>query len=131
MLTKGSKRGAAVRLVDIRKDVELPEADVVVMQSSLYQFIPDHSQIVEKLLRAARTRLIIAEPIQNWATSSSRLIKGLSNCLTNPGTGLVPHRFNREKLEKLYIQYGAKEVYEVLDGRELVGVFEISVQGKD
>lgn len=130
LLKNGSRRGAAVRLLDIRNNIELPRADVVVMQSSLYQFIPDHSQVIQRLLRAARTRVVISEPIQNWATNASPLLKRLFNSLTNPGTGLVPHRFSKESLGAFYIQYGAKEVYEVLDGRELVGVFETSTQAR-
>src|SRR5215218_9624621 len=51
---------------------ELPEdADVVCILSSLYQFIPDERRLVEGMLRHARRKVIVSEPVKNWTTSDS------------------------------------------------------------
>ena len=55
----------------------LPEADVVIMQASLYHFLPGADAIVERMLAAARERVIIAEPIRNLSTSRLPLVARL------------------------------------------------------
>ncbi|PIQ83424.1 MAG: hypothetical protein COV75_07580 [Candidatus Omnitrophica bacterium CG11_big_fil_rev_8_21_14_0_20_63_9] len=124
LLYRGGRAGSRVRLMDVRRE-ELPQAEVVVMQASLYQFIPDHHAMMQRLLRAARQRVIIAEPINNWSSSSSGWRRRLSQRWTNPGTGPVPHRFGRADLEQLFRQYGARLIQEHARGRELIGVFDL------
>ena len=124
LLHAGARRGAHVRLMDVRNG-ELPQADVVVMQSSLYQFIPHHNAILQKLLRAARQRVIVVEPISNWATDPRPWRRRLSHRWTNPGTGPVPERFSRPELEQLFRHYGASEIAEASTSRELIGVFDV------
>ena len=45
-----SKRGINARLFNIYKD-DIPSADYIVMQTSLYQFIPNHDQILKNFIR--------------------------------------------------------------------------------
>jgi hypothetical protein len=84
--------------LDLRLD-ELPPSDVVVMQASLYQFIPDHRRIVDKLLASARLRLVITEPIRNVASSANPLLRALGRASVNPGTGPAPSRFDEASLD--------------------------------
>lgn len=124
LLYRAGCAGSRVRLMDVRHG-ELPRADVIVMQSSLYQFIPDHHAMLQKLLRAARQRVIIAEPVSNWSTSEGGWRRRLGRLWTNPGTGPVPHRFVRAELEQLFRRYGVRVIQEHAHGRELIGVFDV------
>src|SRR6185369_13287964 len=63
------RSGGLGKLWDLRGDEPLPAADYVIMQASLYHFLPDPSTIVNRMLQAAHKRVIIAEPIRNLATS--------------------------------------------------------------
>lgn len=122
LLHAGARRGARVRLMDVRQD-DLPPADVVVMQASLYQFIPHQQAMLQKLLRAARRQVILVEPVQNWATNGTRWRRWLARRWTNPGTGEVPYRLARLELEQLLREHGAVEISELAGGRELMGLF--------
>ena len=62
----------------------LPRADVIVMQSSLCQFIPRQREILDKLLGAARRLVIIAEPVKNMSSSHSTILASLAKKLTAP-----------------------------------------------
>lgn len=125
LLYAGARQGARVRLMDVHQE-DLPPADIVVMQASLYQFIPNHHALLQKLLRTARRRVIVTEPVKNWAASSRQWIRQASQWWTNPGTGPAPHRFTREELEQLFLQYGASEIKETSGGRDLLGVFHVN-----
>ncbi|MGH2886599.1 MAG: class I SAM-dependent methyltransferase, partial [Solirubrobacteraceae bacterium] len=64
------RRGVDARRVDLAAaDVDLPPADVVILQASLYHFLPDAERIVERMLAAARERVIVSEPVRNLASS--------------------------------------------------------------
>ena len=54
---------------DLHSNQPLPPADVVVMQASLYQFLPDPEPVVRRMLAAAEAQVIIAEPIRNLSDS--------------------------------------------------------------
>lgn len=128
LLSRGARRGSRIRVMDVRQE-PLPEADLVVMQGSLYQFIPDHHAILQKLFDAARHRVIIAEPIRHWATAPPRWRRALSRRLTNPGTGPVCHRFSSLELKDLFHRYGATQIIETPGGRDLIGVFDLDGDG--
>ena len=88
------RRGIQARMFDLYDD-DLPKADFVVIQASLYQFIPDHNIILQKLFNAAKRYLIIAEPIKNYAQSKWKVVSLLGKLLNNPaGDGMKMHRFN-------------------------------------
>jgi SAM-dependent methyltransferase len=52
-------RGVHALVWDVRSATPLPRADGVVMQASLYQFIPAARPVVDRLLEAARQHIVI------------------------------------------------------------------------
>jgi len=121
-------RGADVLAVDLSNAPELPAADVVIMQASLYHFLPDASAIVDRMLAAARERVIIAEPIRNLASSELPLLRVLGKRATDPGTGGEghAHRFTAVTLDRLMEGYAGLTVsaFTIPGGREKVFVLD-------
>ncbi len=119
-------KGIDATLLDVRRD-ELPRADVVVMEASLYQFLPDAGGVLEKLLRAARAKLIVAEPVRNLSSSSLGWLAGLSGQLTRVSEHHplgAPARFDEPSLEKLFTAApGFQRMFPIPGGREVVGIF--------
>src|SRR2546426_7481173 len=62
MLRLARRRGVDVRAFDVRAAGELPTADTVIMQASLYQFHDIADTLLPRLWAAARRLLVIAEP---------------------------------------------------------------------
>jgi hypothetical protein len=89
------KLSIKVLSLDVRNDA-LPYSDYVVMQASLYQFIPQHKQIVDKLLSSASRKVIICEPVRNLSDSNNPVISFIARYLANPGTGHKLDRFTEE-----------------------------------
>ena len=92
-------KGIRAYRLDIIKD-EIPKADIILMQASLYQFIPYHTEVINKLLNCAIKKLILCEPIKNHATSKIKIISKMAYLLNNPGNGIKPYRFNMQTLQK-------------------------------
>src|SRR5262245_26575176 len=92
------------------------------MQASLYHFLPDASEVVDRMLQAARELVIIAEPIRNLATSNSRLLSMLGRLLTNPGVGEHSLRFTEATLADFFAGYPSRVVdsFKIAGGREQV-----------
>ena len=107
---------------DATADAPLPKGDYVIMQASLYHFLPDPYPIVDRMLVAAEKYVILTEPVRNLADSKNPLIAGLSRKLTNPGTGDQPNRFNEKRFEEFLARYRAEgrvvESYPIAAGRE-------------
>ena len=124
-----TRRGGSGRVWDLRSEEPLPSADYVIMQASLYHFLPDASQVVERMLRAARKRVIIAEPIRNLATSNSRLLSLLGRLFTNPGVGEHSLRFTEASLTNFFSGYASRvdESFTIAGGREQVYVLNTRV----
>jgi len=121
------KKGVSVRRFDLWKD-PIPSAEIVVMQGSLSQFIPHHRQILERLLAAARGRLIVAEPVRNLAASKNPIIAYLAKRLSDPGfyeTGnpYLGKRFDTDSLTALFTSFEEFRSFIGTPGKELVGVF--------
>jgi len=119
------RRGVDARRVDLAEDdPPLPDADVVMMQASLYQFLPDAGRIVERMLAAAGDRVIIAEPIRNLASSRLPLVGRLGRRGTDPGVGQAAHRFTEESLDALLGAYRDRviEAFKIPGNREKVYV---------
>ena len=118
------RRGGLGQVWDLRGEEALPEADYVIMQASLYHFLPDASPIVDRMLRAAQKRVIIAEPIRNLANSNSRLLSLLGRFFTNPGAGEHIHRFTKASLAGFFSGYASRvvESFTIAGGREQVYV---------
>ena len=93
------RAGALGQVRDLRSDEPLPPADYVVMQASLYHFLPDPLPIFRRMLNAARRAVIIAEPIHNLATSRLPVLSYLGAVMSNPGSGAQPNRFDEKSLD--------------------------------
>jgi SAM-dependent methyltransferase len=91
--------GARAEIRDLRRDEPLPAADFVVMQASLYQFLPEVAPILARMRAAARTSVIVAEPIRNLATGQVPLVSAMARRMANPGPGRCPRRFDQRSLE--------------------------------
>jgi hypothetical protein len=123
-IEKLARDGGDGRVWDLREDAPLPPADYVMMQASLYHFLPDALPVVNRMLKAARRQVIVAEPIRNLAASNSRLLATLGRLFTNPGVGEQPHRFTEESLDKLFAVYESQvdRSFLIAGGREKVYV---------
>ncbi|WP_194820395.1 methionine biosynthesis protein MetW [Nocardia sp. XZ_19_385] len=116
-LTKAGGRGMVWNL---QSEAPLPAADYVIMQASLYHFLPDPADVVDRMLAAARTQVIIAEPIRNLATSENRLLAAIGQRFTNAGTGAQAHRFTEDTLDEFFSRYASRIVRSevIAGGRE-------------
>lgn len=123
-----SKKSINAICMNIVTEDNLLSADYVVMQASLYQFIPKHKQIVDKLLDSASTKVIISEPIRNLSTSNNPIISFIAKKTTNPGTGSKPFRFTEETF-RAFFRNNYNELIEkfkfVPGGRELIVILNI------
>ena len=59
--------------LDIIND-PIPKADIIILQGSLYQFLPNQKLVIDKLLFNAKKKVIISEPIINIANSENIFI---------------------------------------------------------
>jgi hypothetical protein len=100
------------------------------MLSSLYQFQPDAASVVERMVEAARVRVIITEPVRNVSESRNPMLRFVARRLTetrSDASGHVIHRFDRltfpllcqrfPTLERLDTLPGGREMIAVLGGR--------------
>jgi SAM-dependent methyltransferase len=115
-----TRRGASGQVWDLRSDKALPEADYVIMQASLYHFLPDPSPIMDRMLRAARRQVIVSEPVRNLSSSNSRLLALVGKLLTDPGVGNHSQRFNEAGLDQFFLRYRSlvQQSFLVAGGRE-------------
>jgi SAM-dependent methyltransferase len=120
------QRGVQARVVDLTADADpLPEADVVIMQASLYHFLPDAPRIIDRMLGAARDRVVISEPIRNLATSGLPGVARLGRRAADPGVGAAhAERFDEETLDGLMARYRGRVLaaFPIPGGREKVYV---------
>lgn len=121
----GKAQGVAMQEFNVWKD-KIPAAEIVIMQASLYQFLPNAESVLQKMLAAARRKVIIAEPIRNLSEEDSWLGK-LSRALTKPrpqDEAYSGQRFNETSLRKLFNSFAAFErEFLIPGGREMIGVF--------
>ena len=80
----------------------LPVSDFVIMQGSLYQFFPDHKNMVDKMLKSAKQKVIISEPIINLVSSSNWLISYLSKHTANSAIAPNSFRFTKSLLKNFF-----------------------------
>ncbi len=116
------RRGAEGVVCDLAAASALPAADYVVMQASLYHFLPDPSAIVDRMLAAAQRRVLIAEPIRNLSDSPVRVVASAARGMTDPGTGRQASRFNERTLDAFFDPYQRAgrlvEKYKIAGNRE-------------
>ena len=111
------RRGLEGRVIDLTRD-EPPTGDVVCLLGALYQFLPDAGPVVERLRRAARSHVVLAEPYRNLAQSKNPLVAAIARRATNPGVDSSTHRFDEASLRALLVRHGATEIVDT--GREFV-----------
>lgn len=119
------RRGVDARRLDLAAGAEaLPGADVVILQASLYHFLPDPSRILERMLGAARERVIVSEPVRNLASSRLPLVGRIGRRAADPGVGGHAQRFTEESLAALMERYRERIVrsFAIPGGREMVYV---------
>lgn len=97
--------GVDARRADVAT-AELPHADVVVMQASLYHFLPDADAIVERMRAAATTRVIVSEPVRNLASSRLAVVARLGAGRTATARGAQAQRFDADSLAALMGRFG-------------------------
>jgi len=93
--------GGTGAVQDVRTMKEFPGADFVIMQASLYHFLPDAAPILERMVKAAKKSVIITEPISNVADSKSPFISRFAALISDPGTGPQALRFTEPSLDRL------------------------------
>ena len=120
--------GASAEARDVREERPLPPADYVLMQSSLYHFLPDPAPLVGRMLRAARKQVIISEPIRNLANSSIPWLAALAGRQTDAGSGRQALRFNEQTLDAFFMPYQRQvsRAFLLPGGREKVYVLNAS-----
>lgn len=123
------RRGVDARRVDLSTDAgALPEADAVILQASLYHFLPEPERIIDRMLAAARDRVIVSEPVRNLASSEHALIARLGRRAADPGVGGHAQRFTEATLAGLMERYREHVLrsFPIPGGREVVYVLAAS-----
>jgi len=117
------RQGIDARLADIRAEA-IPEADCIVMHGSLYHFIPDHERLLERMLEAARRRLIVAEPVENLSAGRG-FMAFASRIATSAGGGTSTERLDAERLDAAFRRFPERleRILPSAGGRERIGVF--------
>jgi hypothetical protein len=118
-------QGIDARPLDLTSpEGELPPADVVIIQASLYHFLPHAEQIVDRMLEAARQRVIVSEPVRNLASSDVPIVRLIGRRAADPGTGGHATRFDERSLGALMDRYRGRVVksFPIPGGRERVFV---------
>lgn len=122
---KVSKRkGIKAKVFDLYKD-DPPKTDVIVIHASLYQFIPNHSAILQKLYNAAKKYLIVAEPVRSYTQSKWKVVSLLGRVLNNPGDGMKIQRFTIETFKEAMEPFRDKVVLEFMIRGNIEYVFVV------
>ncbi len=119
------RRGVDARRLDLAADdAALPSADVVILQASLYHFLPDAERILDRMLAAARDRVVVSEPVRNLASSRLPLVGQIGRRAADPGVGGHAQRFTEESLAILMGRYRGRilRAFPIPGGREMVYV---------
>jgi SAM-dependent methyltransferase len=101
--------GFEARVLDVSKEA-LPEADVVLLLGSLYQFLPDPEAVLLRLRRAARRFAVVAEPHVNLSTAGWPVVSALARRATDPGVASSTERFDEASLRALFARHGARHL---------------------
>jgi SAM-dependent methyltransferase len=124
-----SSRGVNAMVWDVSGNAPLPEADYLIMQASLYHFLPDPRPVVDRMMKAARKNVLLTEPVRNLADSSNAALAWLARKLTNPGSGDQPRRFNPKLFDEFLAPYRAAgrlvDTYPIAAGREQLCVLRV------
>jgi SAM-dependent methyltransferase len=117
------REGVDARALDLATDAApLPRADVVLMQASLYHFLPHPGRILERMLAAARERVIVSEPIRNLASSRVPGLALIGRRAADPGVGGHANRLDEAALDLLMRDHEQIAAFTIPGGREKVFV---------
>src|SRR5215204_3340727 len=118
----GRRRGLDVRRWDGATLAIPQDADVVCMLSSLYQFIPEERSLLDEMLRHARRTIIVSEPVRNWATSDSALLRRVARTVTHVNGEVFERRLDEERLRELFAGLAGVDTEFVRRPRQLICV---------
>lgn len=99
------RRGVDARRADVAT-AELPVAEIVVMQASLYHFLPDAEGMLRRMRAAAIRSVVVAEPVRNLASSRLGLVARLGAGAAATAQGAQAQRFDAESLRELMARFG-------------------------
>jgi SAM-dependent methyltransferase len=119
------QRGVDARLLDLASSTgDLPAADVVVLQASLYHFLPAPERLLDRMVAGAHDRVIVSEPVRNLASSDLPLVGRIGRRAADPGVGGHAHRFTEKTLADVMAGYDDRVLKSFLipGGRERVYV---------
>ncbi|WP_063050446.1 class I SAM-dependent methyltransferase [Nocardia arthritidis] len=100
-----NEAGGRGRVWNLRSGDALPAADYVVMQASLYHFLPEPGPLLDRMLAAATERVIVAEPVRNLASSANPFLATIGKRFTDAGDGEQAHRFTERTLDEFFAPY--------------------------
>src|SRR5262249_17320613 len=89
--------------------------------------LPDVDPLLDRMERAARRLVIVAEPIRNAASSRNPLVAALARWQTDPGVGAPAKRVDEAMLDRV-LGAGACRTprsFTIPGGREKVYVLEV------
>lgn len=121
----GTRKGIRILRADVGAMDTFPSADFVILQASLYHFLPNGVlQIIDKMLSASQRKVIVAEPIVNLSSSNSGLLASLARRLTRTDAGAAPLRFDRNSLAAAMKPFSSlvDRTFLIEGGREMVYV---------
>jgi glycosyltransferase involved in cell wall biosynthesis len=113
------RHGADVRWFNLLTE-PVPEADYVVMCSSLYHFRDRVDDVISKMRRAARRGVVISEPVRNLADAP--VVGRLFAAFTDPGVGSFATRFDLASFTALLDRHGGELSHEN-GARNAIGLF--------
>jgi hypothetical protein len=104
----------------------IPKSDFILMQASLYHFIPNEKKIIDKLLNACNKSVILSENVENLSNSASGLKSWIGTFLSKAKSGQSRIKFTRETLKKALEPYSShiKVWEETSDNKEVVIILE-------
>lgn len=117
------KNGIDVRLWD-GTAMDIPEADVVCIQSAFYHFIPNEKKLLERMLARARKRVIVAEPVNTWSQIGFPLLHKIAINLTKVHGRAFDKRFSESEFNAVFADLPAERVTRIRLPRELIVVVE-------
>ncbi len=115
-----NKKNINIELRDISSQ-NIPKSECIIMQGSLYQFIPNHEKIIKRILNESIKKAIISEPYINMASSKNRILAFIGKLFTKTSK-MHEKRFTKKELIVLFKKYEANKIIDL--GRDIMAVFE-------
>lgn len=117
--------GLNAQLLNMITDA-IPAADYILLQGSLYHFIPQEQQMIARLLGACRKALIISESTENMSNAANPLKAKLGEYLSKAQAGQSKQKFTPDTLMSAFQPFEAHiAVWEALpENRETIIVLK-------